>query len=137
MVKNEVDEVIIKMTKEEIICKVLIFFILFLIFLYYLIMIFFNCYSISSGFYQHYYHYYSVNYPFKLLHIDYSIFCLKANLLIFILTILLEFFSKNKKENIVIYLIFLLFLISPLVLFAIHFSTYNWPCITYLGDKLG
>jgi len=43
MVKNEVDEVIIKMTKEEIICKVLIFFILFLIFLYYLIMIFFNC----------------------------------------------------------------------------------------------
>jgi len=133
MVKNKGNEVIIKMTKEEIICKILIFFILFLIFLYYLIMIFFNWYLISSGFYQHDYHYYRVKYPFKLLHIDYSIFCLKANLLIFILTILLEFFSKNKKENIVIYLIFLLFLISPLVLFAIHFSTYKYPCIIYFA----
>ena len=97
MVKDEINEIIIKMTKEEIICKALIFSIFLLIFLYYLIMIFFQYFLIPLGFYDFCRSWGAKN-SFQKWLISYLISFLKANILIFLSTILLEFFSKNKKR---------------------------------------
>ena len=129
MKRERCNDEIIKIMPEEIIGKILIFFLFFSITAYYFIMIFMNYFFILTNFY----HWVLTDSQIGIFNgsiwfINYLIFFLIADILILTSTVLLEIFSRNKKRNIIIYSIFLLLSLSPIILLTIYCTLYHWGC---------